>query len=486
MVRHFEFSDGKSNKFWEISVNGSKTRVRFGRVGTSGQTLTKAFATKEAARLAAEKQVAEKMRSGDVETVVSSQGVSEPAKAKRAAKQPAGATASRAKEIGDALKLLGKSEYTAVREGLARLESLDDRESWSALAEGVLVDTWGDVIVPKGSAIHSRVKLAFREEVALRALSESGRRAEVTTLRLRERHYTDLQGLRGFAMLERLDANMAKSLESLEGIEGLTSLQSIDLWDCKLLRNLNRLERLTKLQEVSLSGCTALTDISSLRGRKSIKRLGLSGCAALTDFAPLSTLTGLERLDVANIPSLTSLTVIGKLHKITYLDLSWTRVADLAGIESLQSLERLRLTDVPALRTLRPLAFLPRLRSLEVTLPDGYSEMEGLEALTGLEDLHLSYSPSLTTLNALRGMQALKILGLHGCTALVDLEGIQGLRKLKELNLTECNKLSLKSLTRLKGATSLELLNLSDVEAVAPAYRKRLRGEDIATFLETL
>ena len=42
-MRRFEFSEGSSNKFWEIDLSGASFRVRWGRIGTEGQTQTKDF-----------------------------------------------------------------------------------------------------------------------------------------------------------------------------------------------------------------------------------------------------------------------------------------------------------------------------------------------------------------------------------------------------------------------------------------------------------
>jgi DNA ligase-1 len=36
-TRRFEFSEGKSSKFWEVTLDGSSYTVRFGRIGTDGQ-----------------------------------------------------------------------------------------------------------------------------------------------------------------------------------------------------------------------------------------------------------------------------------------------------------------------------------------------------------------------------------------------------------------------------------------------------------------
>lgn len=41
--RYFEFRDGKSAKFWEIVVSSHEVTVRFGKIGTAGQSQTKSF-----------------------------------------------------------------------------------------------------------------------------------------------------------------------------------------------------------------------------------------------------------------------------------------------------------------------------------------------------------------------------------------------------------------------------------------------------------
>lgn len=64
MKRHFEYSDEKSNKFWEISMEGASVTVRFGRIGTSGQTQTKTFPEAAAAQKHADKLIEEKTGKG--------------------------------------------------------------------------------------------------------------------------------------------------------------------------------------------------------------------------------------------------------------------------------------------------------------------------------------------------------------------------------------------------------------------------------------
>jgi DNA ligase-1 len=65
--RQFELVDGKSSKFWEIAVDGTSVTVRFGRIGTNGQTQTKTFGDEVAAIKHADKLISEKTGKGYVE-----------------------------------------------------------------------------------------------------------------------------------------------------------------------------------------------------------------------------------------------------------------------------------------------------------------------------------------------------------------------------------------------------------------------------------
>ena len=39
----YEFKDGASEKFWEVGVDEATLTVRFGRIGTAGQTKDKTY-----------------------------------------------------------------------------------------------------------------------------------------------------------------------------------------------------------------------------------------------------------------------------------------------------------------------------------------------------------------------------------------------------------------------------------------------------------
>lgn len=67
MNQYFEFKDEKSSKFWEITTQDTTLTVRYGKIGTDGQTTEKNFATPEATQKEYDKLVKEKTKKGYVE-----------------------------------------------------------------------------------------------------------------------------------------------------------------------------------------------------------------------------------------------------------------------------------------------------------------------------------------------------------------------------------------------------------------------------------
>lgn len=63
-MRRFELVEGTSAKFWEVETRGATLIVRYGRLGTDGQTKEKALASPAAASKEADKLVAEKLGKG--------------------------------------------------------------------------------------------------------------------------------------------------------------------------------------------------------------------------------------------------------------------------------------------------------------------------------------------------------------------------------------------------------------------------------------
>ena len=86
--RRFEFSEGSSNKFWEVWVDGDDMKTCYGKIGTSGSTTLKGGGSPEGAVKLMNKLIAEKTKKGYAEA--GGGGAAAPAPA-AAAPQPAAA-----------------------------------------------------------------------------------------------------------------------------------------------------------------------------------------------------------------------------------------------------------------------------------------------------------------------------------------------------------------------------------------------------------
>src|SRR4051794_35922765 len=73
-MRRFEFVEGGSAKFWEIRRDGNEVTVRWGRVGTNGQSKAKGFDDPAAATTHETRLIAEKLRKGYLEAAAATAG----------------------------------------------------------------------------------------------------------------------------------------------------------------------------------------------------------------------------------------------------------------------------------------------------------------------------------------------------------------------------------------------------------------------------
>jgi DNA ligase 1 len=65
--RYFEFVDGTSSKFWEVTVSACDVTTRWGKIGTDGQSKTKTFGDATRAQAEADKLIEEKSGKGYAE-----------------------------------------------------------------------------------------------------------------------------------------------------------------------------------------------------------------------------------------------------------------------------------------------------------------------------------------------------------------------------------------------------------------------------------
>jgi DNA ligase-1 len=65
--RYFEFVEGTSSKFWEVSQSGNSMTTRWGRIGSNGQSKSETFADETSAAKVVAKLIDEKTGEGYIE-----------------------------------------------------------------------------------------------------------------------------------------------------------------------------------------------------------------------------------------------------------------------------------------------------------------------------------------------------------------------------------------------------------------------------------
>ena len=65
-MARYEFTEGTSNKFWEINLSGKSFTTTYGKIGANGQTTIKKFSSDADAKKEHDKLVAEKVKKGYV------------------------------------------------------------------------------------------------------------------------------------------------------------------------------------------------------------------------------------------------------------------------------------------------------------------------------------------------------------------------------------------------------------------------------------
>lgn len=148
-MRRFELIEGNSSKFWEVEQAGSDLNVRWGRIGTAGQSQTKPFADAAKATAAMAKLLTEKTGKGYAEVGVAAGAAigatpvaaTKPASAKAPAPVPA---ASSTPAVAAAASGQAAASAPPVAAAPPPAEGLDAQceravaATWAQIAEGTL------------------------------------------------------------------------------------------------------------------------------------------------------------------------------------------------------------------------------------------------------------------------------------------------------------------------------------------------------------
>lgn len=384
MARRFEFSEGSSNKFWEVAVEGANLVVRFGKLGASGQTSLKAFGDAAAAQKAADALIAEKTRKGYLEVGGAKAATAPSAKPKAVRKSAVkkGAAASPAKPAATG----ARAAHEAILKKIRCHDELSDLhdDDLAVLAEVISKSSLGNVSFAVDKDGHV-------EELG--ASTGPGRKLGGS--------------LAGLTRLTSLVIDGYQANTVAPGFFAVPTLTTVDLEHC--LRafppELFKLKALTALRFVEC-GATLPKDLKVDWPR--LESLELTGNKISAVPAAFLSLTSLKELWLSENP----VTELGgdwsKLKKLTVVALSQCKLTEFpAALLKVPTLETITLVDnactsLPdAIGTLKNLKGLFLGRNKLKAIPDSLLKLTKIEELT-LGGNQLEALPDLSKLTKLK------------------------------------------------------------------------------------
>lgn len=154
----YEFSEGSSNKFWDINLSDKSFTTTYGKIGSNGQTTIKTFKSSDDARKEYDKLVAEKVKKGYV--LVGGKGKAAKgggdAKAEKADKA---AKPEKGKKAAAAEATTGKRDARNADLEAAIVANPSDREAYAVFADWL--QEQGD---PRGELIS--LQLGYKDKQA--------------------------------------------------------------------------------------------------------------------------------------------------------------------------------------------------------------------------------------------------------------------------------------------------------------------------------
>lgn len=124
----YEFSEGSSNKFWDITLTGKSFTTTYGKIGANGQTTIKTFGSDADAKKEHDKLVAEKTKKG-YKLVGGGKAKGKPDKAAKEEKPAKGGKAAAAEPVAGKRDARNKDLEAAI------LANPTDREAYSVFAD---------------------------------------------------------------------------------------------------------------------------------------------------------------------------------------------------------------------------------------------------------------------------------------------------------------------------------------------------------------
>lgn len=334
MARRFEFSEGSSNKFWEVWCEGAALHTRYGKLGANGQTTVKAYSSPEAAALFEAMLIKQKTKKGYVETTTAA-----PAAAPKVEPKPPKVKLTpfltRLEKDAALRKMLGKTDLSP--EDPNSLPDWADVEADVRESGFLRAAVWTPITDLTWIPLLSNVKVL---EVGITDKTDLRPLAEVKSL-----VHVKLEG----TTKRPVDLSFASSLPKLEKVE-LRGPRVDSLAPLKSVRT---------LQEVTIAN-GAVSDLSPLENLPKLKSLFLPN-HRLTSLAPLAKHSGLTYLQVPG-NQIEDVSPLAKHLGLRFVGLKGNKVKDVSPLRGLVNVKTMYLEGNPVTDT-SPLSALDQLET---------------------------------------------------------------------------------------------------------------------------
>ncbi len=403
-VRRFEFSEGSSNKFWEIHSDGNLVFTRYGRIGSDGQVTQKDEGSEAGAQKLVAKLIGEKTRKGYQERPATQSATpaakspkpKSPAKTTPAAPVPTGPGPKL--NVARALELLRSKTEAEVAKGVELIAA-------SAFHPDVTTDLFAVSQMAEDAEVQKQAKaiLVANGTPGLREL-------------LKKKHRLDADG--------RLAKFCDTQCNTRTGLDAVT------------------LARRVVMHEPYKGSDFVAVGLPYLlaHGDHDAKVFALRECSNEDGYLELGGLKSVPD-EVCDVDSLTELLLnqgkvtqlparLGQLARLRRFEASGQKLTSLP--DSLGDLSELRLLDVSENALTALPASLVRLRKLE-SLNVGHNKLtqlpEGLGGLTNLTYLGLSHNKLAALPDFVAKLKKLKTLGLTNNPAALDVATVKAWKK---------------------------------------------------------
>jgi hypothetical protein len=246
---------------------------------------------------------------------------------------------------------------------------------------------------------------------------------------------TSLDGLPGFADLERAELDTLPRLAEVSPLRALRTAEQVTFARVPLLGELEAIDQLESVDDLRLEE-TAVTGLASLGALTHIRALELVANPGLTSLTALPPLPTLDSLRIDGNPVLPNLSGLESVTALSWLAVSGGVLADLTGLDNVASASEVTIYATPV------------------------TSLHGFEALRQTNRIDLIDNDQLGDLSALAGLAQIDYrLSIDGAPALHALSGLEAQRSFVLLQLSRTGLLSLDGLS---GLTGLGALGLDD------------------------